>query len=239
MHSSLQGRNWFLDPMDGEGLWWVMSPSYRSAPGQVIPYIWWGVTGKMWPIAQIEINCLMSASALCVLPGARPIVSTKSRVSLVIKVRLGVQAELRAGWGHTHSRLSSEHTQTKHQPSDLFTKQIPPRSGIPLLSSLSWNIAGECCQWSPGARSGHRQQKLDKWSSMSASAPSLVIKMSCRPSLPAKIWTHTIRHPAIICTKQTTKLKVQQWTYRDIVTMIYVFLFLICRTKKYWKYFLY
>ena len=52
----------------------------------------------MWPIAQIEINCLMSASALCVLPGARPIVSTKSRVSLVIKVRLGAQAELRAGW---------------------------------------------------------------------------------------------------------------------------------------------
>ena len=165
--------------------------------------------GKCGQLPKLRLIVLMSASALCVLPGARPIVSTKSRVSLVIKVRLGAQAELRAGWGHTHSRLSSEHTQTKHQPSDLFTKQIPPpRSGIPLLSSLSWNIAGECCQWSPGARFGHRQQKLDKWSSVSASAPSLVIKMSCRPSLPAKIWTHTIRHPAIICTKQTTKLKV-------------------------------
>ena len=127
--------------MDGGGLRWVMSPSYRPAPGQVIPCIWWGGTGKMWPIAQIEINCLMSASALCVLPGARPTVSTKSRVSLVIKVRLGAQAELRAGWA-TLTPLSSEHTQTKHQPSDLFTKQIPPRSGIPLLLPLM-----KYCRW--------------------------------------------------------------------------------------------
>ena len=93
--------------------------------------------GKCGQLPKLRLIVLMSASALCVLPGARPILSTKSRVSLVIKVRLGAQAELRAGWGHTHSRLSSEHTQTKHQPSDLFTKQIPPpRSGIPLLLPL-------------------------------------------------------------------------------------------------------
>ena len=35
IHSSVQERNWFTDCMDekGEGLRWVMSTSYRSAPG--------------------------------------------------------------------------------------------------------------------------------------------------------------------------------------------------------------
>ena len=97
----------------------------------------YGDSWGKWPIAQIKINRLTSGQScvFCQEPGRQSAGSVSCFTSH--QGQAPVLSSVLALSPH-NTRLSSEHTQTKHQPSDLFTKQIPTRSGIPLLLLMKY-----------------------------------------------------------------------------------------------------